>query len=117
MFVPGQPSLPTAAYETLSMPSVMLAIAAAVFLYSQPTKAKQLAKKSAGSCQSAYCGAVEMFVDKPMNTLLKDQSLGAGLRRPQSLPMPANVYSKLQSDFMREQLASPGVNLVAHTVA
>ena len=99
------------------MPTVMLAIAAFALLYSYPTPAKVLAAKGAGVCQKVHCGTTGMFVDRPMNTLLKDQSLGAGLLRPQTLPTPESVSGKLKSDFMREQMSSPGVNLVAHAVA
>ena len=99
------------------MPALMLAVAAAATLYSWPKPAAKVAKKSAGTCQSRYCGPRNMFVDSAKNTLLKDQSLGVGLARPQRLPGVNAVFSKIQSDLEREQLLSPGVNLVAHTVA
>ena len=103
--------------ETVSVPMLMLAVAAGAALFSQPRTAKRLAKEAAGTCQSKYCGPREMFVDAPKNTLLKDQSLGVGLMRPKTLPTATVVFKKLESDFMREQLRSPGVNLVAHAIA
>ena len=103
--------------ENISVPMVALAVAIGAALYAQPTPAKTLATEGAGSCQSEYCQPAQMFVDKPKNTELKDQSLGVGLSRPDKLPGPAMVHARIQRDLMREQLLSPGVNLVAHTVA
>ncbi len=99
------------------MPMVALVLAAAAVMYGYPTPTKTVMKESAGSCQTKYCQAAEMFVDRPLNTLLKDQSLGVGLQRPKNLPGPSAVYSKIKTDLQREQLLSPGVKLVAHTVA
>jgi len=112
---PGQYSLATKAY--MSMPMLALGLATAAVIYGYPTPAKTLASQSAGACQSRYCGPTEMFVDNPKNTLLKDQSLQAGLGQPRPLPSRAAVYQKLKYDFEREQVRSPGVALVAHQVA
>ncbi len=101
----------------INVPLTALAAAVAMVLYASPTKTKKLAKESAGSCQSRYCRPVNMFVDKPLNTLLKDQSLGCGLQRPPTLPGSWAIYHKIKTDLQREQLLSPGVNRVAHAVA
>jgi hypothetical protein len=103
--------------ESISLPMVALAAAAAAVLMYYPTPSRTLAKKSAGVCQSRYCGPRDMFVDTPKNTQLKDQSLGVGLQRPKTLPGPATVFKKIESDLQREQLLNPGVILVAHAVA
>lgn len=115
-YVPGRPTFTAAALESISLPLILVAVAAGLYM-TRTTPAKALSKQSAGTCQSKYCGATNMFVDKPLNTLLKDQSLGVGLGRPRQLPGPTTVYQKIQSDLKREQELSPGVNLVAHTVA
>ncbi len=105
------------ALESISLPRVMLAVAVATVLLTHKTPAKQAAVKSAGACQTRYCNATDMFVDKPMNTLLKDQSLGVGLKVTKQLPGPGMIQAKIKSDLEREQLLSPGVNLVAHAIA
>jgi len=94
----------------VSAPQIALLAAIGSAMYSWPTKT--LPKE----CQSKYC-TTEMWVDKPMNTLLKDQSLGVGLGRPAYLPGPQTVEMKVQSDYIRAMMQSPGVGLVAHAIA
>jgi hypothetical protein len=57
----------------------------------------------------------QIFVDSAQNTLLKDQSSGAGL----SMPVAADLripYETTKRDLHAEQMASPGVGLVASAV-
>lgn len=104
--------------EAMTVPVLAVAIAGAAYLYYRPTPIKEL-QRGGGveAVQQKYPGPNYMFLDNPKNTELKDQSLGAGLAVPEVVPGPRAVLSKLQSDFKREQLTSPGVNLVAHAVA
>ena len=99
------------------MLTLAVAMAIGAYLLTKPTTQRLVETGGAEVCQSRYCGPREMFVDIPMNTLLKDQSLGTGLSRPRSLPGPTEVFAKIQNDLAREQLLSPGVRLVAHAVA
>lgn len=110
-------SLLTTARESLSAPVVAALFAAIMYLMYRPTGTKRLVYDlNPVGCPAKYCGPVNMFMDSAFNTMLKDQSLGAGLTALKTLPMPTDVYAKLQDDFAREQLTSPGVNLVAHAV-
>ena len=115
----GTQTLGAATKEWLSLPKLALAVAIGSALYAWPTPAKTLAKTQggAGVPQTKYAmPGMEMWVDRPLNTLLKDQSLGVGLGRPKKLPIPEMVEKKLQSDNVKEQMRSPGVRLVAHAV-
>lgn len=104
--------------DGLTVPIVVAAIAGAVIYFSRPTPIKTLVESGGAKvCCQKYPGPNYMFTDNPKNTELKDQSLGAGLSVPAKPPGPYAVLSKLQSDFEREQLTSPGVNLVVHAVA
>ena len=116
-FVPGQPTTPGAVREWLSVPRVVALLAAAMMYreWMKPTAVKLEEKRT---CDEKYCPPhFQTHVDRPLNTLLKDQSLGAGL----SLPLPtaslAIPYAKTKSDYYQEAMASPGVRLVAHAVA
>lgn len=101
------------AYEIISLPKLGLAMIALAILYGYPTPAAAVAQKAAGVCQSKYCGPREMFVDTPLNTLLKDQSLGAGLSILPQLPSATAVNEGIKSDLRREQQTSVGVNMMA----
>jgi hypothetical protein len=104
--------------ESLTVPVIVAVIAAGVVYLYRPTPIKRIvAEGGAKVCCQKYPGPNYMFTDNPKNTEMKDQSLGAGLAVPSVVPGPRAVLSKLQSDFEREQLTSPGVNLVAHAVA
>ena len=94
-----------------NLPQIAILAAIVSRLYAKP---KPQPKKQ---CQSAYCNATELWVDRPMNTLLKDQSLGVGLSAPMHLPGTQRVAAKIKSDYRRETVMSPGVALVAHGIA
>ena len=114
--VPHQPDLIPREYR----PRILMlagAVAVASYLMTRPVALKLVETGGAKVCQSRYCQVgTEMFVDSCKNTLLKDQSMGTGLQRPQKLPGPAEVQANIQNDLTREQLLSPGLRLVAHAV-
>ena len=85
----------------------------------KPINKKLLAARMTVFCNKAraellekekYC--TEIFVDAPMNTLLKDQSLRTGLGTGKVRGI-GEVYHKTKADLAREQVLSPGVRLVA----
>ena len=106
-------SLATQTVEWVSMPHVMLGLVALSVMYGWPKANEKAARKAEN--MSKYGGNMGMWIDTKLNTDLKDQSGGAGLSvtRPQSF---ATVKQRITSDYRREQLAAPGVNLVAHAV-
>ena len=99
----------------VSVPRIALLMAIAAAFWGWPTATKKLVKSS-GTHQGKYLVPTYLWVDKATNTLLKDQSLEAGLGRPRTLPNIVEVHSKLNHDYTKEQLRAPGVRLVAHTV-
>lgn len=114
--VPGTATLPNQVREWLNMPKFVSMVVAAIMIR-EYMKPESVRVANADECQSTYCPQnTEVWIDRAMNTLLKDQSMGAGLGmgRPVTLQLPAQ---KVKSDYYREQVASPGVQLVAHTVA
>lgn len=115
--VPGQTSMVGTAREWVSVPRLVMfgLLVLALREYLTPA-AKKKAEESAGVCQSKYCTTAEMFVDTPLHTQMKDQSLGAGLGMPRRLPGPVDVKNKIKSDLYREQLMSPGVQLIAPAI-
>ena len=114
-YVPGQTSSLGVAQEWISLPKVAMMAALVVGMRAYLTPPAKRVVEKMGECNSKYCH--EIHVDAPKNTLLKDQSLGRGLGM-QRMPVGRDtVWAKVASDYRREQLASPGVNLVAHTVA
>ena len=115
-FVPGQRTIPGVVKEWISVPRTVALLVTAFAIY-QLTKrpSRKLAEKGAAKCQSKYC--TQIHVDRPLNTLLKDQSLGVGLSRPRTLPSMMDALNKVKQDYFHEQLHSPGVALVAHTLA
>lgn len=90
-----------------------LMLATLILLYREMQRPK-VRNVGAAVCQSKYC--TQIHVDNPQNTELKDQSLSMGLGAPTNQPGMATVYAKVQSDYVREQVNSPGVQLVAHHV-
>ena len=90
---------------------LMAAAIAAREMMRQP--AVKLSEKGALACQEKYCNQV--FIDRPLNTEMKDQSLnhGLGLARPVTI---RQLYRKVKGDLAREQAEHPGVRRVAHTV-
>lgn len=114
-FVPGQATPLTVAREWASVPKALMlaALAMGVREYLKPPSKVVV---NAKACQSKYCKS-EIWVDRPINTLNKDQSMGVGLSRPSQMPWVGAVGKQVKSDFAREQLMSPGVQLVARSVA
>lgn len=66
------------------------------------------------TCQDKYC--MQTWVDRPHNTLLKDQSSGAGLGTTPATSL-REPYETVTNDYLREVALHPGVRLVAHAVA
>ena len=114
-FVPGEGSRAT---EWFSLPKLALLLAGGIALrqWTRPPS-KKLQKER--TCDEKYCPpeAWTTHVDRPINTLLKDQSLGAGLSLPVKNATLAVPYQKTKADYYREAMMSPGVKLVAHAVA
>lgn len=94
----------------LNVPQILLLLTMAAVAYHSQTPLPLEPIK----CQEQFCNLIH--VDTPKNTLLKDQSMGQGLGYPRRTGFKT-VYDKVKTDYQREQLASPGVRLVAHTVA
>ena len=114
-FVPGQPTTPGAVREWLSVPRVVALLAAAM-MYREWMKPTAVKLEEKMTCDEKYCPPTfQIHVDKPVNTLLKDQSEGAALSGPTPLSL-AIPYARVKSDYFNEALHSPGVKLVAHTV-
>lgn len=113
-FVPGQGG----ASQWFNLPSIALMIAAALMYREMSKTASEKAPGKKMGCDEKYCppGAYQTHVDRPLNTLLKDQSCGAGLKLPQQMVTLATPYMKTKSDYYREAAESPGVKLVAHAV-
>ncbi len=75
-------------------------------------------KRQIESCAHKYCPTnVEIHVDRPLNTQLKDQSLGSGLAVPLKMPGVWDVYRKVTTDYHKEAFLSPGVRLVADNIS
>lgn len=110
-------NLVTVATEWFSLPKLAL-LAGAGLAYHEMKKTAAQKTQSPMGCDEKYCppGAYVTHVDRPMNTLLKDQSMGAGLRTPPPSVSLATPYMKTKSDYYREAVESPGVRLVAHRV-
>ena len=114
-FVPGEMGVAGVTRELINLPNIMLAgaLIMAIRVYLSPKQAELAMGKN--ECMTKYCPGV-IHPDKPLNTLSKDQSLGIGLGVPKTLPTKAMVDAKVHHDYRREQLLSPGVQLVAHAV-
>lgn len=118
-YVPGTANLVTKAGEWFNAPRIAMILAAAL-LYREMRRPKGvLDQETRMACDEKYCPpkAYVTHVDRPLNTLLKDQSQGAGLSLPRAKATLEAAYRKTKSDYYEEALASPGVKLVAHTVA
>ena len=119
-FVPGQRSLS----NLLTVPTVLIALT----MVALAQRKEQVRKETAMRCDEKYCPPTyQIHVDRPVNTLLKDQSGGAGLRvsgddgthskhPPTPLWTLANAYRKTKMDYLQEQATSSGVRLVAHAI-
>tara|TARA_B100001248_G_C27160631_1_gene353310 strand:- start:94 stop:486 length:393 start_codon:yes stop_codon:yes gene_type:complete len=127
-FVPGQRST----LSILSVPTLLIAAA----LYAAYKTKEVAATKGAMACDEKYCPPTyQIHVDAPRNTLLKDQSNGAGLRLNGVLAGHAatnpggrhagtlhnatmkDVYQTTKRDYFTEAVNSSGVRLVAHAIA
>ena len=127
-FVPNQRS-------TLSLLSVPALLIAGALLAAYTVK-ETTEKRTAMACDEKYCPPTyQIHVDAPRNTLLKDQSNGAGLRLNGVLAGHAatnpggrhagtlhqatmkDVYETTKRDYFKEAVNSTGVRLVAHAIA
>ena len=95
----------------ISLPSLAL-MGAAAYAILQMRKPSVL--KYVEECNEKYCH--QTHVDRPLNTLLKDQSAGAGLTVPPKSLSLRTPYEVTKNDYVREARESPGVRLVAHAV-
>lgn len=116
-YVPGQAAPLTEVVEWFNLPKLVLC-AAVVYAARQLMKPSSAKLVQQTTCDEKYCApAYITHVDRPLNTLLKDQSLGAGLSTGPENPTLQTPYAKTKSDYYREAVMSPGVRLVAHAVA
>ena len=113
-FVPGGgPN----AVEWFNLPTIACLTAAALLWREASKTAASKVVESKMTCDEKYCPPTfQIHVDKPVNTLLKDQSEGAALSGPTPLSL-AIPYARVKSDYYNEAVQSPGVKLVAHAVA
>tara|TARA_B100001250_G_scaffold228159_1_gene195829 strand:+ start:3332 stop:3748 length:417 start_codon:yes stop_codon:yes gene_type:complete len=113
-FVPG--GGPNAA-EWFNLPTIACLTAAALLWREASKTAASKVVESKMTCDEKYCPPTfQIHVDKPVNTLLKDQSEGGALSGPTPLSL-AIPYARVKSDYYNEAVQSPGVKLVAHAVA
>ena len=123
--MPGLPTVATRLREIpLSLPLVVALLAAGLLTREvmKPPPKKLLPKMPVNEKYSPPMYITH--VDRATNTLLKDQSHGAGLSLPvdpsygQSYkPNLERPYRTTKSDYFNESLQSPGVRLVAGAVA
>ena len=95
-------------------------LAAAVILSSQlgNSDAKEAARGVQMKCQEKYCPPnFQVQVDRALNTLSRDDSLGTGLRLGIERPTLNDLYNYTKGMYYREAHEHPGVRLVAHTVS
>ena len=112
----GAQGLAAGVREWTSLPKVA-AILAVLALMREMTRPASTRLASAKECQEKYCPTnVEVWVDSAMNTLLKDQSLGAGLSLGGATSL-REPLEQVKGDYYAEQVSHPGVRLVAHAVA
>lgn len=117
-FVPGQADLLGTTTEWFNLPKLAALAAAAVAYREWSKRPSQKLSEPMMGCDEKYCPpAYQTFVDRPVNTLLKDQSGGAGLFVPPKKVTLKFPYQKTKMDYFKEASESPGVRLVAHTLA
>lgn len=69
-------------------------------------------------CQEKYCPpSFQIQVERAINTLATDQSLGKGMRVGESQPSLFKVYNSGKERYYREAHEHPGVRLVAASVS
>ena len=95
----------------MNVPSMTATAAAVVIAYHwmRPTTPKEVVQSSLMPCQAKYCnGPTQIWVDSPMHTLLRDDTLGgASLKGAQRY---------VHNQYVREAEEHPGVHLVSHSV-
>ena len=115
-FVPGGGASNTE--NMLSFPVVIMLVAGAMILFHVTSPKKTMLKKEKMTVEEKYSPptAYITHVDRAVNTLLKDQSMGAGLCLPVKHAGLDAPYKQTKTDFFNEALNHPGVRLVAHAV-
>ncbi len=103
--------------EMATVPNLAI-LAASAFIYNKMQQSPALHLRSEAACDEKYCPpeAYLTHVDRPLNTLLKDQSQGAGLSTPPEVATFQSAYQVTKKDYYQEAMASPGVRLVAHAI-
>jgi hypothetical protein len=106
---------------TLNLPLIALAAAALMLsgasLPGQPA-AQEAARGVQMKCQEKYCPPnYQIQVDRALNTLGTDQSLGKGMRVGEAKPSLLKVYNSGKQRFYQEAHEHPGVRLVAQAVS
>ena len=96
---------------------LLLLGAAAIFafLMSQTGLPPGAPNRSKATCDEKYCPPkhYQTHVARPMNTLLTDQSQGAGLALGPPNVTLATPYYETKAAYRKAALQSPGVRLVA----
>jgi hypothetical protein len=99
----------------MDVPSLTATLATGAILYHalKPMGAMQVVQTSQtpgwGGCNSKYCDMDQTQVDRAVNTVLRDDTLGG--------PTLRGAKQYVESMYRREASEHPGVHLVAHTVA
>ena len=101
----------------MSSQRICLALLLLSMMYGYPKSDVKRVVQQKPVCNSKWCDATNMWVDTWRRTQLMDQSGGAGMSIPKQLPTRMSVYNRIESDYARDQMTSPGVRLVAHAVA
>lgn len=114
-------SQPTSYWHMLRSPIVLAAVGVALMVGLELSRSKgsrAFGKSPTVNCQEKYCPPRNhiTFVDRPDKTLMKDQSLGAGLANPPQGVTLATPYEVTKKSYLQEALTSPGVKLVCHKV-
>lgn len=82
------------------------------------SEAKDAARGVQMKCQEKYCPpSYQIHVDKALNTLGTDQSLGKGLQMGETQPSLFKLYNSGKERYYREAHEHPGVRLVAASVS
>ena len=64
-------------------------------------------------CNSQYCPPIhQVWVDRPINTVMKDQSLQAGLGVSPTDPTLGLIHRKVLEDYAAEARSHPGVRML-----
>ena len=104
----------------ISLPLIALSLAALMLSQSvMTTQGVELgARGEQMKCQEKYCPpSYQIQVDRPINTLATDQSLGKGMRVGDAKPSLFKVYNSGKERDYHEAREHPGVQLVAAAVS